>query len=129
MPHYLSVMVRFVLLLLTVGLCFPAEIPPPVPELERLDSLIEELSALKLQVSQTEMKIDGLLRALSEQRGALLTKPTYNALKVTQDDGVPAEVKKPLIRCRALTSSGKRCTRSVMDGQKYCKQHTLAHQK
>ena len=122
-------MVRFVLLLLTMGLCLSAEVPPPAPEVDRLDSLIGELSALKLQVAQTEAKIDELLRALSEQRGSLLTKPTYNALKLTQDDGGTPETKKPLIRCRALTSAGKRCTRSVLDGQKYCKQHALAHQK
>jgi len=128
-------MARFVLLILMVCACFAGDVPPAAPasvaELERLDSMIEELSALKAQVSQTEAKIDGMLRALSEQRGALLTKPaSYNALKVTQqDDGGPAEVKKPLIRCKALTSSGKRCTRAVIDGHKYCKQHTLAHQK
>jgi hypothetical protein len=122
-------MVRFVVLLLTVGLCMPAQPPPPAPEVERLESLIDELTALKSQVSQTEVKIDGLLRALCEQRGSLLSKPSYNALKLAPDDGGPAEVKKPLVRCKALTSSGKRCTRSAMDGQKYCKQHALAHQK
>ncbi len=127
-------MVRFVVLLLTVSLCVPAQLPPPAPhsptpEVERLESLIDELTALKSQVSQTEVKIDGLLRALCEQRGSLLTKPTYNALKITPEDSGPAEVKKPLIRCKALTSSGKRCTRSAMDGQRYCKQHALAHQK
>lgn len=122
-------MVRLVVLLLTVSLCIAAQTPPPVPEAERLERLIEDLTALKSQVAETESKIDALLRALSEQRGSLLTKPTYNALKITQDDGGPAEVKKPLIRCRALTSAGRRCTRSVLEGQKYCKQHALAHQK
>ena len=122
-------MTRLFVLLLTAGLCLPAQAPPPAPEVDRLDGLIEDLTALKTQVSETESKIDSLLRALSEQRGSLLTKPTYNALKITPDDGGPAETKKPLIRCRALTSAGKRCTRSTLDGQKYCKQHALAHQK
>lgn len=124
-------MVRSVVLLLIIGAGLSAQTPPvaPTAEAERLESLIEELTALKSQVSQSEAKIDAVLRALCEQRGSLQTKPTYNALKVTQDDSGPAEVRKPLIRCKALTSSGKRCTRSVIDGQRYCKQHALAHQK
>lgn len=122
-------MVRLIVLLMTVTLCIPAQAPPPAPEVERLDGLIEELTTLKGQVSQAETKIDALLRALSEQRGSLLTKPTYNALKVAPDDGGPAESKKPLVRCKALTSSGKRCTRAALDGNRYCKQHALAHQK
>lgn len=124
-------MVRSVVLLLIFGAVLSAQSPPaaPAPEVERLESLIEELTALKGQVSQSEAKIDAVLRALCEQRGLLQTKPAYNALKMTQEDSGPAEVKKPLIRCKALTSSGKRCTRSVIDGQRYCKQHALAHQK
>ncbi len=122
-------MIRLNVLLLVVGLCVSAQSPPTVPEVDRLDTLIQELTSLKTQVSQTEGKIDSLLRALCEQRGSLQNKPVYNALKITPDDGGPVETKKPLIRCRALTSSGSRCTRSVLDGQKYCKQHALAHQK
>ena len=125
-------MVRFAALLLLIGICLSAQTPaaaPPTPEVERLESLIEELTALKSQVAQTESRIDAILRALSEQRGSLQTKPTFNALKLTQEDTTPAEVKKPLIRCKALTSAGKRCTRAVLDGQRYCKQHALAHQK
>lgn len=94
-----------------------------------MERLIEELTTLKSQVAQVETRIDAILRALSEQRGSLLTKPVYNAVKIAQDDSGPAEVKKPLIRCKALTSTGKRCTRSVLDGHRYCKQHALAHQK
>ena len=83
-------MTRLFVLLLMAGVCLPAQAPPPAPEVERLDSLIEELTSLKSQVSQTETRIDSLLRALSEQRGALKTKPTYNALKVTPEDNGPA---------------------------------------
>jgi hypothetical protein len=103
--------------------------PPPKPELERLNSVIEELTALKIQAAAMEERIATLVRALSEQRGALQAKPaSYDALKSVAADS-PADTRPPLVRCAALTSAGKRCTRAAMEGSRYCKQHQLARQK
>lgn len=100
------------------------------PELERLTALIEELAALKAQATALETKIDVLLRAMSEQRGALRAKPaSYDALKAAAAADSPADPKPAVVRCAAITSSGKRCTRAAMEGSRYCKQHALARQK
>ncbi len=99
------------------------------PEVERLESLIEELTAMKTQVASLEARIDTVLRRLSEQKGALQTKPpAYNALRNIESDPAP-DAKPPAVRCAALTASGKRCTRAAADSSKYCKQHQLAHSK
>ena len=97
------------------------------PELERTDSMILQLTDLKAKVAAIETQIDGLLAALSEQRGALASSKTYNALEHVQD--VQADSKKATARCAALTSKGDRCTRAALDGSRYCKQHQLAHTK
>lgn len=100
----------------------------PQPEVERLESLIEELTAMKTQVASLEARIDVILRSLSEQKGALQSKPVaYNALKNLEAS--PADARPPAIRCAALTASGKRCSRAAADGSKYCKQHQIAHSK
>lgn len=105
--------------------------PPAQHELERINSLIEELTALKAQTSAIEGKLETLLRALQEQRGALQVKPAaYDALKASSATAdSPADAKPATVRCAALTSSGKRCTRAAMEGSRYCKQHALARQK
>jgi hypothetical protein len=105
--------------------------PPAQHELERINSLIEELTALKAQTAAIEGRLETLLRALQEQRGALQAKPTaYDALKATAGAAdSPAETKPAAVRCAALTASGKRCTRPAMEGSRYCKQHALARQK
>lgn len=119
-------MPRFVRLLCLYPLFLSAE---PPPELERLDSLVAELVTLKSQTAAIEARIDVILRALSEQRGTLQSKPpAFNALKMSEADPA-SDPRKPLVRCAALTSSGKRCTRAALDGSRYCKQHQLAHQK
>lgn len=103
--------------------------PPAKPELERLNSMIEELSSLKAQAAAMEAKIDALVRALSEQRGALQAKPVqYDALKTAAVE-TAADPKPVTVRCAALTSAGKRCTRAAGEGSRYCKQHALARQK
>jgi hypothetical protein len=99
------------------------------PEIERLNSLIEELTALKAQAAAIETRIDGILRALAEQRGALQQNPpAYNALEHTSDAD-PKPQAAPVRRCAAITSSGKRCTRGAVEGSRYCKQHQLSHAK
>ncbi len=104
--------------------------PPKSAELERLNSVIEELTALKAQAAAIESRIDSLTRALVEQRGALQAKPaSYDALKATGVADSPADTKPPMVRCAALTTEGKRCTRAATEGSKYCKQHLLARQK
>ncbi|MBI4893092.1 MAG: hypothetical protein HY821_20885 [Acidobacteria bacterium] len=104
--------------------------PPKSAELERLNSLIEELTALKSQAAAIESRIDTLTRALVEQRGALQARPAaYDALKASAAAESPADAKPPVVRCAALTTEGKRCTRAATEGSKYCKQHQLARQK
>jgi hypothetical protein len=119
-------------------LCLLAHAEPPsapVPgELDRLTTLIDEITALKSQVSAMEARLDGLLRTLSEQRGVISApRPGYNAVTGTGGAAYnPADApdpKKPVVRCAALTSSGTRCTRAAADGSRYCKQHMLARQK
>jgi len=117
------------MLLVCLALCALAADPPPKPEVERLNSVIEELTALKTQAAAMEERIDTLVRALSEQRGALQAKPaSYDALKSVAVDS-QADTRPPMVRCAALTSEGKRCTRGAMEGSRYCKQHHLARQK
>lgn len=101
----------------------------PQPEAERIESLIQELTAMKAQVAELEAHLDTLLRGLSEQKGALQAKPAaYNALRNLEADAAPDQ--KPVaVRCAAITASGKRCTRAATPGSKYCKQHQLAHAK
>lgn len=100
-------------------------------ELERLNSMIEELTALKAQTAAMESRLETLLRALQEQRGALQVKPAaYDALKAAAAPADPPADQRPAtVRCAALTGSGKRCTRAAMEGSRYCKQHALAKQK
>jgi hypothetical protein len=121
-------MIRRAALLFLGGALLYAQSAPPSAELERLDSLIQELTALKARVSDVEGKIDVLLRGLSEQRGALQNKPAYNALNHVETDNTP-DKRQPQVRCAALTSEGKRCTRAAVEGARYCKQHQLAHTK
>ena len=123
-------MPRIVVCLFLLLTALHAQEPARVqPETERLESLIQELTAMKAQVAALESRIDLILRGLSEQKGALQSKPpAYNALRNIEAD-TAADAKPPAIRCAALTASGKRCTRAATDGSKYCKQHQLAHSK
>jgi len=121
------------LILLTLAVSWlsaAAAAPPPREEVERLNSLIEELNQLKGQVASVEARLEQLLRALSEQRGALQNRPSFDALKQTAEP--PADQpdrKPPAVRCAAITASGKRCSRPAVPGSRYCRQHQLAHQK
>ncbi|MCC7156400.1 MAG: hypothetical protein IT161_17620 [Bryobacterales bacterium] len=113
-------------LLLLVPLFLTAQ-PKISPEIERTESMIQQLTELKAKVSAIESQIDGLIAALSEQRGALASTKSYNALEHVQDS--PADPKKTSVRCAAVTSKGARCSRPAVEGSRYCKQHQLAHAK
>lgn len=120
------------LLLVAILLPLAASTQPPAnaPELERINGLIEELTALKAQAAAIETRIDALLKALAEQRGALQQNPpAYNALQNLSDAPDPNPKAAPLRRCAAITSSGKRCTRGAVENSRYCKQHQLSHAK
>jgi len=126
MPVRLSAL----LILLAIAVLPLPAAPPPQDEVERLNSLIEELNQLKAQVASVEARLEQLLRALSEQRGALQNRPSFDALKQTAEP--PADQpdrKPPVVRCAAITASGKRCSRPAVPGSRYCRQHQLAHQK
>ena len=115
-------------LVVVLCLALPAQQPKPNPELERIDDMIHQLTEMKAKVSAMETQLDSLLRALSEQKGALQQKPqSYNALahvESTDPEGGP-----PKVRCAALTAQGKRCTRPAKTGSRYCGQHELVHGK
>lgn len=115
---------RVLLLLVPLFLAAQQKISP---ELERTESMIQQLTELKAKVTAIESQIDGLITALSEQRGALASTKSYNALEHVQDS--PADQKKAAIRCAAVTSKGGRCSRPAVEGSRYCKQHQLAHAK
>lgn len=129
--------VRRALLTLVLVFCMAAAAadPPSAPaagETERLSAIIEELSQLKAQVAAVEQKLETLLRALSEQRGALQNRPAFDILKQSAAAETAADApdrKPPVVRCAAITNSGKRCTRPAVPGSRYCRQHQLAHQK
>lgn len=107
--------------------------PPAAPapgEAERINTLIEELTQLKAQVAAVESRLEALLRALAEQRGALQHRPSFDALKPPAESTPDAPDRKPpVVRCAAITNSGKRCSRPALPGSRYCRQHQLAHQK
>lgn len=110
----------------------PPSPPPSAPgEAERLSALIEELAQLKAQVSAVQERLETLLRHLSEQRGALQNRPAFDALKQQVSAALPDQPdrKPPVVRCAAITNSGKRCSRPAVPGSRYCRQHMLANQK
>jgi hypothetical protein len=99
-------------------------------EADRITALIEELTQVKAQLADAEARLEKLMRALSEQRGALQNRPAYDALKQTAEPAPDAPDRKPpVVRCAAITNSGKRCSRPAVPGSRYCRQHQLAHQK
>jgi len=110
-----------------------ADPPPPqacADEADRITSLIEELGQVKAQLADAESRLEKLMRALSEQRGALQNRPSFDAIKQNLESAADApDPKPPVVRCAAITSSGKRCTRAAVPGSRYCRQHQLAHQK
>jgi hypothetical protein len=103
------------------------------PEVERLDDIVRQLTELKAKAAAMDAQIEVLLRALSEQRGALQQKPqVYNALQhvesMTETASAP-DAAAPKARCGALTGNGTRCTRPAKAGSRYCSQHQMAHAK
>lgn len=121
---------RLLLIAILLPLSLSPQPPATTPELERINGLIEELGALKAQASAIETRIDAILRALAEQRGALQqSPPAYNALQNLSDAPDPNPKAAPVRRCAAITSSGKRCTRGAIENSRYCRQHQLSHAK
>lgn len=121
---------RLVLAVLLLPPAIAGQAQQAKPELERLNGLIEELTALKAQAAAIETRIDAILRALAEQRGALQQNPpAYNALNHLGDAADPKPAPPAVRRCAAITSSGKRCTRGALEASRYCRQHQLSHSK
>jgi hypothetical protein len=125
-----------VVLLLLTGAAAPAGEPPSSPpasagEAERISALMEELAQLKAQVAAVQERLETLLRQLSEQRGALQSRPSFDALKPQALATPPDQPDRrpPVVRCAAITNSGKRCSRPAVAGSRYCRQHMLANQK
>ncbi|MCS7042048.1 MAG: hypothetical protein N2036_05790 [Bryobacteraceae bacterium] len=122
----------FLLLIAAARATEPPTSAAPVPgEAERINALIEELTQLKAQVAAVEERLETLLRSLSEQRGALQNRPAFDVLKQQTLQTAPdvPDRKPPVVRCAAITNSGKRCSRAAVPGSRYCRQHQLANQK
>ena len=99
---------------------------PPNAELERTDQLIQQITEIRTKVAVLQAELDGLLRSLSEQRGALQKAPQpFAYLSDSEGDAAPKPA--ATVRCAASTLNGKRCTRSAESGSRYCWQHKLAH--
>ena len=104
-----------------------AQSKPNNAELERIEGLIQKLTDMKSKVAAMETELDTILRALSEQRGALQQKPqAYNAFAHVEADN---DTSVPKNRCAALTANGKRCSRPAKPNSRYCSQHELSHVK
>ena len=119
-------------ILIVFCLTLPAQQPKidSAAELERIEDVIHQLTDMKTKVSAMETQLDTLLRALSEQKGALQQKPqTYNALAHVESVEPDGSTKAPKTRCAALTEKGVRCTRPAKLGSRYCTQHEMAHVK
>jgi hypothetical protein len=121
---------RVLAVLVLMVVCSAAD-PPAAPvagELERTQALIERLTALKSRVAGLEQELDAVLRQLSEVKGALEKRPSFDAIRSPAEEVEP-DHPKAAARCGALTSAGKRCTRPARTGSRYCSQHVLAYQK
>lgn len=99
-------------------------------ELERTDRTLQELQEMKSQLTQLQSRVDALIQALSESRGALANaKPApFGGVPVSDYPDSP-DTKPKVGRCAALTKDGTRCSRPAVAGQRYCRQHQLARQK
>lgn len=114
--------------MLAVGLPAEPPAPPAAGELERTQALIERLGALKARVAAIEQDLDVVMRELSEVKGALEKRPAFDAIKGPAEEVEP-DKPKAVVRCAAVTSAGKRCTRPAKPPSRYCSQHALAYQK
>ena len=115
--------------------CLPAGAEPPEAaqaELARTEETLQQLIDLRAQVTALEERLDGLIRSLSEHKGALANaKPAAFGGVVASGSALPdrPDPKPRVVRCAALTKEGDRCSRAALAGSRYCKQHMLARTK
>lgn len=125
--------VALILIVLLVGAPAIADPPASVPgELEHTEAVLEQLVELRAQVTAMGERLDALIRATSERKGAVANaKPAPFGGAVTQGAGVAdrPDQRPRVVRCAALTKDGERCSRAALPGQRYCKQHALAKTK
>lgn len=103
----------------------------PSPEAQRIEQTLSSLQAMKARLNEMQSEVDGLIRALSEQKGQLSAQPpAFGGSAATSTAYADSPDKpKPTVRCAALTKEGDRCTRPAVSGARYCKQHALSRQK
>lgn len=125
-------MSRFAIVFVLLLGSLPAGAEPPEAaqaELARTEETLQQLIDLRTQVAALEEKLDGLIRSLSEHKGALANaKPAAFGGVVSSGATLPdrPDPKPRVVRCAALTKDGDRCSRAALAGARYCKQHMLA---
>jgi hypothetical protein len=108
-------------------LLLPLQAQAPSSEARRLDQTIEAMQAVKQRLNELQTEVDGLLRLLSEHKGALTAQPApFGGPAATAAAVIEPDKPRPVSRCAALTKDGSRCTRAALPGARYCRQHGLA---
>ena len=99
----------------------------------------DEMKALTKKVDSLSAKVDELSamnKTLDEEftwmENELVRLSTVNKLKA--DSSVPVSKAKVVVKepvdwqCKAITNSGKRCSRPALEGSKYCWQHKKTYE-
>ncbi len=89
----------------------------------KVDKLAEKNNALEIEVLMLEDKMAG-----SDKVEQAKTDSPVPEVKPVVSSASTAKVKEPekIVadrQCQAITSSGKRCSRTALEGSKYCLQH------
>ncbi len=101
----------------------------PSPELDHVERTLQTLADLKTKVTAIEAQIDQLIAELSEQKGAIENRKPAAFGGINAGSSGPSDPAKPkAARCAAMTAKGERCTRPTVAGNRYCRQHQMAHQ-
>jgi regulator of replication initiation timing len=94
----------------------------------KVDKLAEKNNALEIEILMLENKITD-----SDNTKQVKTDSPVPAAKPVASSASSANVKEPekIVvdrQCQAIISSGKRCSRTALEGSKYCNQHKLIYE-
>ncbi len=93
----------------------------------KVNKLAEKNNALEIEVLLLESKMADSSKLKLSKKDAPLTasKPISSAVSPTVATTKVITPEKQAIdrQCQAITSSGKRCSRTALEGSKYCYQH------
>lgn len=86
------------------------------------DKLAEKNNALEIEILMLKYKYDSVISTKSRPVSPLLAA-TKAITPSTAAKAEPVVTKKEDKQCQAITSSGKRCSLTVIEGSKYCSVH------